>query len=174
MVAAMPRTKKPAGEAVDPRNGRRAELVLAAPVDLPLPRARETFQPLALTAWDGYCSDLVAGTVTPADLMIVHAWITAYDDWMVNRALADKQPLMEGSMGQMIANPLYKVASAAMALAMACARQLGIGAKNRADLGIALFTGQQKQNLAAAPVEDPEADDDDDDDDPRIVRGDPV
>lgn len=169
----MPRTKKAPGTAVDARNGRRAELDFSAPLVVPdLPRPREKFTPLALTTWDGYWGDLVAGTVTPADLMVAHTWITAYDDAMTKRAMADLEPMVEGSMGQMTANPLYQVANASMALAMQCARQLGIGAKNRADLGIALYTGQQKRNDAAPPPADPEDDDDDDDYDPRIVRPD--
>lgn len=171
----MSRTKKAPGTAVDARNGRRAELDFAAPLEPPeLPRPRETFTPLALTTWDGYWGDLVAGTVSPADLMVAHTWITAYDDAMTKRAIADLEPMVEGSMGQMTANPLYQVANASMALAMQCARQLGIGAKNRADLGIALYTGQQKQNQAAGRPDDPEVDDDDDDDDPRVIRSDAV
>lgn len=171
----MPRTKKAPGTAVDTRNGHRAELDFAAPPEPPeLPRERATFTPLALTTWDGYWGDMVAGTVTPADLMVAHTWITSYDHAMTMRAMADLEPMVEGSMGQMTANPLYQVANASMAMAMQCAKQLGIGAKNRADLGIALFTGQQKQNQAAGRLADPEDDDDDDDDDPRVVRPDAV
>lgn len=164
----MPRTKKPAGTAVDPRNGRRADLEEAGGevLDVELPREREKYEPLALRAWDGYWSRAVASTVTEADLMIVYTWIDAYNDALAKRAEADKQPMVEGSMGQLVANPLYSVAHQQMTLAMQCARQLGIGARNRADLGIAIFTGQEKQRAAVQP--DPDGGEDDgDDDDPR-------
>lgn len=164
----MPRTKKAPGTAVDQRNGRRAELVVSAAVVPDLPRPRESFQPLALTAWDGYWSDAVAGTVTGADLMIVHTWITSYDDAMTRRAMADLEPLVEGSMGQMIENPMYKVANAAMAMAMACAKQLGIGAKNRADLGVTLIAERSALDDMNARYMDWGDDDDGDDDDPRL------
>jgi hypothetical protein len=168
-MAAMPRTRKPAGTAVDVRNGRRADLEAtgAQVIHVDLPRPRQTYQSLALTAWDGYWSRAVAATVTEADLMVVHVWIDAYDDALAKRAQADLEPLVEGSMGQLVANPLYAVAHQQMVLAMQCAKQLGIGARNRADLGIAIFTGQEKQRAAAA---EPEGDEDDsDDDDPRRV-----
>ena len=164
----MPRTKKPAGTAVDPRNGRRVTaLDLAPKISLELPRPRDTFSALALEAWDGYWQEDVAATVRHADRMIAWTWIDAYDDAIAKRAEADKRPLVEGSMGQLVANPLYQVAHQSMMLAMQCARQLGIGGRNRADLGIALFSAAAAG--AAEPI-DPEGDDDDgDDDDPRLA-----
>jgi hypothetical protein len=168
----MPRTKKAAGRAVDQRNGRRAELAVGQALNVPLPRPREAYQPLALAVWDGYWSDAVAGTVTPADLMIVWAWIDAWDDSLTKRAAADLEPMVEGSMGQMIANPLYAVAQASMALAMQCARQLGIGGKHRADLGIALIAEHRGLEEVNAAYQDSEDDDDGDDDDPRTIPGD--
>lgn len=162
----MPRTKKPAGTAADPRNGRRAELVLGTPIAVDLPRPREDFQRLALEAWDGYWSQGVAATVTPADLMIAHTWIEAYNDALVKQAAADQQPLVSGSMGQQVANPLYGVAQARMTLAMQCARQLGIGGRNRTDLGLALLAAQEA-NARIGAVPGGGDDDDDDDDDPR-------
>ena len=168
----MPRTKKPAGTAVDPRNGRRADLAVGPAIEVALPRPREMYEPLALEAWDGYWRSPVAGTVAYSDLMIAHMWIDAYNDAMVKRAEADKRPLVLGSQGQEVANPLYQVSNASMALAMQCAKQLGIGGKNRADLGIALFTGQQGLSGLNAAAHVPEDDDDgDDDDDPRTVPG---
>jgi hypothetical protein len=164
----MPRTKKPAGTAVDPRNGRRVTaLDLAPKISLDLPRARDDYHPLALEAWDGYWAEDVAATVRHADRMIAWTWIDAYDDAIRKRAQADEQPLVTGSMGQQVANPLYQVAHQSMMLAMACAKQLGIGGRNRADLGIALFSAAAAG--AADPI-DPEGDEDDgDDDDPRLA-----
>jgi hypothetical protein len=67
-------------------------------------------------------------------------------------------------MGQQVANPLYTVAQQRMTLAMQCARQLGIGGRNRTDLGLALLAAQKAGAIGAMPEEE---DDDVDDDDPR-------
>lgn len=160
----MPRSRKPPGTAADRRNGQRAELELGAPIAVDLPRPREEFHRLALAAWDGYWSQKVAATVSPADLMIAHTWIAAYDDALVKQAAADQQPLVSGSMGQQVANPLYGVAQARMTLAMQCARQLGIGGRNRADLGLALLDFQNRDPGAASIAAGGDSDDDDDDD----------
>jgi P27 family predicted phage terminase small subunit len=165
----MPPTKKPAGQAVNPRNGRRAELATVSS-RLAIPAIdRDAFLPASLRAWDAYWSDPVAASQTPADVMLVELWIEAYDDYRRKKAAADEWPMSEGSMGQQVANPLYAVAKDAMAIVMQCAKQLGIGAKNRADLGIALLSEK-------AALDDVNARyigagvDDDDDDDPRIIR----
>lgn len=167
----MPPTKKPAGAAVDRRNGRRAELGggSAEPIEVQLPRPREEYQSLALTAWDGYWTTEIATTVTEADLMIAHTWIEAYNAALALRAKADADPIVPGSMGQPTANPLFAVAHQSMTLAMSCARQLGIGARNRADLGIALVTGNDMLNQWNSGL-DVEDDEDDGDDDPRLIR----
>lgn len=168
----MGRTKKAAGTAADPRNGRRAEVVsTAVALEVALPRPRDTYQPLALLVWDGYWAELVATTVTTADLMVVYAWITAYDDSLVKHAEADKNPVVDGSQGQPTANPLYAVAKASMDLAMSCARQLGIGAKNRADLGIALVAGRNALDDLNSGYMGWDDEDDGDDDDPRLAGG---
>lgn len=163
-MVTMPRTKKPAGTAVDRRNGRRGDLALGPTIEVELPRDRHTFQPLSLTVWDGYWSQPVAATVTEADLMVVWTWIEAFDDALTKRAEADMEPLTKGSMGQMIANPLYQVAAQREAVALQCAKQLGIGGRNRADLGLALFTAAQAQ---ASPAVVDDGDDDEEFEDPR-------
>src|SRR5437879_2985764 len=129
----MPRTKKPAGTAADARNGRRTELVAAAAAQPPIERGR--FLPLSLAMWDSYWADGAAVTQTPADVMFARIWIEGYDDFLRKRTEADLCPLVKGSMGQQVANPLYSVAKDSLNQAITAARQLGIGAKNRADLG---------------------------------------
>lgn len=153
--------------AVDPRNGRRTELV-AAPallvVELP---NRDAYEPRALEAWDQYWGDPVAATQTPADLMMVYSWIDAYNDYLKHKSNADRRPLVRGSMGQQVANPLYQVAQTSLNLAMACARQLGIGARNRADLGIALL-GEKKALDDINARYGGDQGQEDEDDDPRL------
>lgn len=165
----MPRTKKPAGRAVDRRNGRRAE-VATRPAGVVVPAIdRDSFLPATLDVWDAYWSDAVATSQSSADLMMAIAWIEAYDDYRRKKAKADEDPLVLGSMGQQVANPMYGVAKDAMAIVMQCARQLGIGAKNRADLGMAIVAEAQTLAAVNAKYRTTSVGRDDDDDDPRLI-----
>lgn len=162
----MPRTKKPAGAAVDSRNGRRVELAGGAPAGPP-DIDRDRFLPLALEMWDAYWDDGASVTQTPADVMFARIWIEGYDDYLRKKAEADERPLVKGSMGQQVANPLYSVAKDSLNQAIQAARQLGIGAKNRADLGITLLAEKQALDDINARYADPEGAGDVGDDDPR-------
>lgn len=166
----MPRTKKPAGTAADARNGRRVELATSGAAGPPainrgalLARSREM--------WDSYWADPVGGTQTAADEMFARIWIEGYDDYLRKKAAADKQPLVKGSMGQQVANPLYAVAESSLKNAMTAARQLGIGAKNRADLGIQLLAEKAALDDVNARYAAMGGADDDADDDPRRATG---
>jgi hypothetical protein len=139
---------------------------------------REEFLPQSLTLWDAYWADPAASTQTPADAMMAIIWIETYNDYRKKKADADRMPMVEGSMGQLVANPLYGVAHQQLTMAMLCARQLGIGAKNRADLGITLLAEKQALDDINArylgPAYDTGAEGtghDDDDDDPRDPAG---
>lgn len=135
----MPRTKKPAGQAVDPRNGRRTELAVVPgkPVAKPDPPASLCTE--AQSQWDAYWESPAAGIQTDADQGVALRWIDAVDRYLRTLGEADKEPLVKGSTGQPTENPLYKIASAALATVERCEKQLGIGALNRAGLGIAVI-----------------------------------
>ena len=162
----MPRTKKPAGAAVDPRNGRRVELPTTTSAGQPA-IDRDQFMPLSLAMWDAYWADGASVTQTPADVMFARIWIEGYDDYLRKRAEADLTPLVKGSMGQQVANPLYAVAKDSLNHAISAARQLGIGAKNRADLGITLLAEKQALDDINRSYVQPDGADDGADDDPR-------
>lgn len=166
----MPRTKKPAGTAVNPRNGRQFELESTA-VGVAPEIDRSRFQPQTLAVWDAYWADAAASTQSPADVMFAYTWITNLDDYWNKRAAADAEPLVEGSMGQVVANPLYAVANQALQAAERAAKQMGIGAKNRADLGVTIVQGQVALDDLNRRYVDEEAADDDVDDDPRRATG---
>lgn len=136
----MPRTKKPAGQAVDSRNGRRAELAVAAGGRLDAPGGLSD-QSLAL--WSAYWDDTVSSVQTPVDQGVLLRWITEHDRYTRLIAEADLSPLVRGSQGQEVANPLYKIADRALAAAERCEKQLGIGGLNRSNLGIAVVSGQR-------------------------------
>jgi hypothetical protein len=141
----MPRTKKAAGQAVDRRNGRQAELQVAEATALPpVPTGLKRDESVAL--WSAYWGDAIAGLVQPAEIALVERWVRNVDRYRVLMDVADAEPLVEGSMGQMRANPAYDLALKIEAAITRDEAQLGYGPKNRAALGIAVV--QQKASLA--------------------------
>lgn len=136
----MPRTKKPAGTAVDRRNGRRAELMAVQGGRLDAP---EGLSDEACVLWDAYWQDAASTAQTPADRGVLLRWITEYDRYLRLIAEADQSPLVRGSQGQMVAHPLYKIADRALAAAERAEKQLGVGALNRSSLGIAVIAEQK-------------------------------
>ena len=168
----MPRTKKPAGAAVDRRNGRRAELVAVRGnrLDLPEPPDGVEWTDDAVQAWNRFWDDPVAQALTPADEHLVTRWLEALNRFMILSRSADRSPLRTGSMGQDVLNPLYRAADGALRTVQACEKQLGIGPAHRASLGIAMIT--EKRTLADLNASFREVSHaDDEDQDPRLIQG---
>lgn len=140
----MPRTKKPAGQTVDSRNGRRTELTAAPSLsrfDPPTDLCSE-----ARAQWDAFWSDPVSQAPTEADRGVILRWIQCVNRYVLAVETADADPVSVGSMGQTIVSPFYKIAEQALAAIERCEAQMGIGAKNRAALGLAIIT--EKRSLA--------------------------
>lgn len=135
----MPRTAKPAGQAVDRRNGRRADLGVVPTSEVVKPDPPKNLCPEAVSQWDAYWESTAASVQTPADRGVVLRWIDAVDRYLRTLGDADKRPIVKGSTGQPIENPLYKIAAVALATVERAEKQLGIGALNRAGLGIAVI-----------------------------------
>lgn len=163
----MPRTRKPAGTAVDKRNGHRAELLLVAGERFDPP---EGLTDVALAMWDAYWDDQVSAVITGVDRALLTRWVTEYDRYLRTISEADRRPLVEGSMGQLVENPLYKIGYRALEAAERLERQLGIGPLHRSNLGIAVISerksladmnaryggaGDDDQRPALKPVKDP-------------------
>lgn len=163
----MPRTAKPAGTAVDKRNGRRAELAPSSLAKFALPK-RSSGEPWRLEtrkAWSALWSDPVARALTPVDRPVLLRWADNLDRaaWALERA--DRSPISTGSQGQDVASPFYAIANDALRVVMACEAQLGVGALNRARLGIAItaerrlsmdeMNAQVRRPEGAAPRPDP-------------------
>lgn len=136
----MPRTAKPAGTAVDRRNGRRTEVAASSLARFSLPKRERGWLLETRKAWTALWADPVAGALTPADRPVLLRWADALE--RASRALerADESPIAKGSMGQEVASPYYAIANDALRVAMACEAQLGVGALNRARLGIAIIS----------------------------------
>lgn len=165
----MPRTKKPAGQAVDKRNGRQAELgadaqPAVAYFDLPAQPDRP-WRPETREAWAAFWADPVAQALTEVDQVVLLRWADYLDRAAAAVQRADVDPIATGSMGQPVENPGYGIAARAMTVVERCEAQLGIGALHRARLGIAIVA--QKAALEDVnrrylqPAEDGQADDDD-------------
>lgn len=135
----MPRTAKPAGQAVDRRNGRRADLGVVPGRKIEKLDPPEKLCEEAVAQWEAYWESPAASIQTAADRGVVLRWIDAVDRYLRVLGDADRRPLVKGSTGQMVENPLYKIAAAALATVERCEKQMGIGALNRAGLGIAVM-----------------------------------
>lgn len=160
----MPRPKKLAGTAVDARNGQRALAVVGLKVEK-FPAPRGLSKP-AKDAWNAFWEDRPAALVTPAAKVVLLRWIDALDRYLRTVAEADQQPLVTGSQGQDVINPLYKIAEQAMTVVKDCERQLGIGGMNAANLGLAAIS--EARSLADMNARYAEADDVEDEEDPRL------
>jgi hypothetical protein len=139
----VPRTKKPAGQAVDRRNGRQAELAAAAPLaKFALPRRIPAWLPETRKAWEALWDDPVSSLLSVADRPLMLRWADALDRAGRTLAEADKRPTVKGSMGQPVENPLYMVAERSLREAERCEMQVGVGALNRARLGLTFSAAQ--------------------------------
>jgi hypothetical protein len=166
----MPRSKKAAGTAADARNGRRIEAVTTAGRLERFELPGDSYCAAACLAWDAYWESGVAGMATPEDRFLLLSWIDSYNRAELLFEKADAEPEVIGHTGQPRPNGLYAVADRERSAALVLARQLGIGPRNRADLGVAVLTEQktlQQLNDRYGDDDHQEQPDDDADDDPR-------
>ena len=138
----MPRAKKPAGTAIDPRNGERTSLPAVPLRRFALPRRSDGLEYDRRTQrmWAALFADAALSSVlSPVDRELVIRWAQSVDDWLKALARAHANPISTGSMGQEVASPHFAIAAQAMGVAEKCEAQIGIGALNRARLGIAIL-----------------------------------
>jgi hypothetical protein len=159
----MPRTKKPAGTAVDRRNGRRTEIAAAEQLrKFSLPK-RADGEPWSLEtrkAWAAMWRDPVSSLLSVADRPVLLRWAAALHRAERAYELADAEPIGEGSQGQPVANPLYAVGDGQVKIAQACEAQIGIGALHRARLGLEFTSAQRSLAELNAMLDDGGNDDD--------------
>lgn len=164
----MPRTKKPAGTAADPRNGRRAELAVAGSglAKFPLPKRDDgnAYDLRTRRMYAALWADPVSSALSPVDRELVIRWATSVDSWIKALAQAGEDPLSTGSMGQEVPSPWFGIAKQHLDAAVEVEKQLGIGALNRARLGLTIATARLSiQELNASLDEGTN-----DDPDPRL------
>lgn len=160
----MPRTKKAPGTAVDRRNGRRTEILPSSLRKFALPKrsAGEPWRLETKRAWAALWDDPVASALTPVDRPVLLRWADAVDRASRSLELADADPIAKGSMGQAVESPHYGIADKALRVAQACEAQLGVGALNRARLGIAILAERASLEDLNARIMSSGGDDDDD------------
>jgi len=175
----MPRYKKPAGTTVNPRNGRKVELV---------PKERDKIPTLPLgwantrkaKWWVSYWSDVVSGLVYPSEEYLVVRWLSNVERYEKLLQSYDEMPEIierdeDGNIEKITPNPALHQAMKLEVSIRADEAQLGVGPRNRAALGIALVrqeadhtklrNEQAKQSAPAtkkisSEIVDPRLDDD--------------
>lgn len=150
--------KKPFGTAIDKRHGARMlpDYIPAARFTVELPSDLE-LHPVANSAWDDYWEDPISGVTTQSDRALLIRWITNVDRYFRLVEEADKEPIVKGSQGQDVMNPMYQAANNALTAAERLERQLGMGPSNRSRLGIELVAADRAvrpgQPREEAPVQ---------------------
>lgn len=75
-----------------------------------VPRTPPNLQPQAQRRWRSYWASAIAQIVDrQSDAEALHRWIHAVSERERLQPQADAEPLVSGSMGQQVANPLYGV-----------------------------------------------------------------
>ena len=111
------------------------------PPDLPDGMLDETRQ-----AWVALWEEPQAAHLTGAQRVVALRWAEAFDAWRRALEAVKAMPVVDGSQGQPVQNPLMSWVTSREAEMEKCERQLGIGLRNKADLG--LTVGQVKLTAA--------------------------
>lgn len=128
---------------MDSRNGARAALPGVALARFTLPKRSDglAYDVRTRRMWASLWADgRLCAALSPVDRELVIRWAQSVDDWVKALASARADPVTKGSMGQEVASPYYSIAAQSLAVAERCEAQIGVGALNRARLGIALLT----------------------------------
>ncbi|MDH6123432.1 hypothetical protein [Kitasatospora sp. GP82] len=142
------------------RNARDLGAVTAPTGEAPEPPA--DLVPAATAGWAAYWGDVVAGAIRPSDASLVDRWVRNLDRYHRMLSLADADPVVTGSTGQLKPNGLYALAYQIEASIKQDEQQLGIGPLNRLRLGVKIAEAQTSLADLTADAEGGA-----DDDDPR-------
>jgi hypothetical protein len=141
----VPRAKKAAGQAVDRRNGQHQSLSAVPLPRFGLPKRPEGWDLRTRRVWAALWADPVSSALSVVDREMVIRWAEALDDHGKALVRAREDPITEGRNDQPVASPWFAIAKQAMDIVTECERQIGVGALNRARLGIALI--QERASL---------------------------
>lgn len=148
----MPARKKPAGTQQGHRAGGRgagSPLVLvprpdADAVEIPdLPAGAGPILAATRDKWTAFWSSTVATGLNEVDFPIVERWILAYDEWRRALNAFRRKRIVAGSTGQPTLNPLGAWVQSREAQLEKAERELAMGLKSRATLGLTMGLAQK-------------------------------
>ena len=133
-----------------PRSNTAPRLSIVVPVAQPIesatiPPAPDGLLPESVEAWDAVWQMPQAASLAGHQVVVIR-WVRALDAWARALAAVDLAPLVSGSKGQPVENPLIAWIASREAEMEKCERQLGIGLRNAVDLGVTV--GQAKLTAA--------------------------
>lgn len=107
----------------------------------PRPKGMKYLQS-TLDAWAALWAEPQAQHLTGVQKVVALRWILSFDEWQRALTVVIEAPMVEGSQGQPVANPMMGWVTSREAEMEKCEKQLGVGLKNKADLGLTI--GQAK------------------------------
>ena len=153
----MPPVRKPAAKRQN-RVTKDVGTVVRLHGEVPKPPCR--LRKAARLAWVAYWESDVAGASDGADRALVDRWIKNVNRYDALMTTADRNPVVPGSMGQPVANPLYSQGLALEKAIKADEQQIGIGPLNRVKLGLVIGQAHASLEQLNAEIEEGDADDD--------------
>lgn len=102
-------------------------------------------------AWTALWAEPQAEHLTGVQKVVALRWIRAFDEWLRALDVVVQAPMVAGSMGQPVANPMIAWVTSRESEMEKCERQMGVGLRNKADLGLTIgqakLTAQQLVNM---------------------------
>lgn len=178
----MPARKKTPGTQQDRRPQRSRVTTLAVVRDSdksdkpeipPLPKAEGGLLVTTKEAWLAFWTGPTAPVAEQVDRVITERWILAYDEWRRALNAVRKARLVKGSKGQPVMNPLADWAASREAAMRLAEKEMGVGLKSRADLGVSIGQAQLTAEELNRMTEESDGDQEDviDADEAELLEG---
>lgn len=97
----------------------------------------------ALEVWDTFWSDSVSNIAAVVDKSVIIRWILNTDRYFKMMAKFDEMPFIYTTRGDPEINPSFKIADALLRVINKDEQQLGIGPRNRVNIGMTLATTER-------------------------------
>lgn len=111
-----------------------------------LPSPPDGLLPESVEAWEAIWQMPQASSFQGAHRVVLLRWVKSLDQWFRSIKVVEELPLVTGSQGQPVANPLMSWVTSRETEMEKCERQLGVGLRNAVDLGVSV--GQAKLTAA--------------------------
>lgn len=116
-----------------------------------LPPNQDAYLDTTVEAWRALWAEPQAKHLNGVQRVMAQRWIWAFEEWQRAHSQVVTAPLVNGSKGQPVAHPLMAWVTSREVEMEKCERQLGIGLRNKADLGLttaqAQLTAQQLNEM---------------------------